>query len=95
MGKKTFTLTAHIRTEKQHAIKQVLEEIMPKKSITPIDEGFPVKARMRGQSARELNRELRSALRHVEPKTRWRAEWVSEGRRERFFDYVPKGSQKA
>ncbi len=50
---------------------------------------------MQGESARELNRTLLSALRRVERKTRLRAEWKSGNTTERFFDYVPKGSQKA
>jgi len=50
-----------------------------------------VKGEMEGSSARDLNRALLSALRHVERKTRLRAEWTSEGTTERFFDYVPKG----
>jgi hypothetical protein len=38
---------------------------------------------------------LLSALRRIEGKTRLRAEWMSGGTVERFFDYVPKGSPKA
>jgi hypothetical protein len=50
---------------------------------------------MRGESARDLNRALLSALRRLERRTRLRAEWTSGGTTERFFDYVPKGSGKA
>jgi hypothetical protein len=95
MAKKTFTLTARISTENPHGIKRVLEKLFPKKSITSTEEGFLVKAVMRGETARDLNRTLLSALRRVERKTRLRAEWRSGGTTERFFDYVPKGSCKA
>ena len=94
MPKKTFRLTARISTENPQAVKPVLEELVFKESITAMDEGFLVKATMQGESARELNKTLLSALRRVERKTRLHAEWTSGNTTERFFDYVPKGSQK-
>jgi hypothetical protein len=95
MTKKTFELTARISTENPHGIKTVLAELFPKTSITRTDEGLLVKATTHGESARDLNRTLLSALRRVERKTRLRAEWTSGGTTERFFDYVPKGTRKA
>jgi hypothetical protein len=95
MAKRTFTLTARITTENPHSIKRVLEELFPKTSVSRTDEGFLVKATMRGENARDLNRTLLSALRRVERKTRLRAEWTSGCTTERFFDYVPKGTRKA
>ena len=95
MAKKTFTLMARISTDNPKAIKPILEELVSKDSITPTDEGFSVNATMQGESARELNRTLLSALRQVERKTRLRVEWKSGNTIERFFDYVPKGIQKA
>ena len=95
MTKKTFTLTAHISTENPMAVKPVLEELVTKGSITTTDEGFLINATLQGESARELNRTLLSALRQVERKTRLRAEWKSGNTIERFFDYVPKRIQKA
>ena len=94
MPKNTFRLTARISTENLKAIKAVLEELVPKESIASTDEGFLVKATMQGESARELNKNLLSALRRVERKTSLHAEWTSGNTTERFFDYVPKGSQK-
>jgi hypothetical protein len=38
--------------------------------------------------ARELNRRLLSAMRHVEKATRLRSAWTADGKTERFFDYV-------
>ena len=91
MTKKRFTLMARVSTDNRRAIKQVLEELFAKKSITSTDEGFLVKATMYGDSARELNRSLLSALRRAERKTRLRSEWTSGDTTERLFDYVPKG----
>jgi tetrahydromethanopterin S-methyltransferase subunit A len=95
MSKKTFTLMARVSTENPQAIKRALEELVSNGSITRTDEGFLVEATMHGETARELNRTMLSALRRVERKTRLRAEWKSGGTMERFFDYVPKGSRKA
>ncbi len=95
MAKRTFTLIARVSTENPQAIKLALEELISKGSIIPTDEGPLVKATMRGEDVRELNRTLLPAMRRVERKSRLRAEWTSGGTTERFFDYVPKGSQKA
>ncbi len=95
MSKKTFTLTARISTDNPQTVKPVLEELVSKESIRATEEGFLVNATMQGESARELNKTLLSALRRVERKTRLRAEWKSGNTTERFFDYVPKGIQKA
>ncbi|MGO8871128.1 MAG: hypothetical protein ACLQPH_06945 [Acidimicrobiales bacterium] len=51
--------------------------------------------RCEGSDPRALNRELLSALRRVERRTRLRAEWTANGVIHRFFDYVPKGSRPA
>lgn len=93
--KKTFTFTAHISTENPRAIKLALKELVSKGSITSIENGFLVEAKMQGESARELNRTLLSTLRRVKRKTRLRAEWKSGNRTERFFDYVPKGTRRS
>ena len=95
MTKKKFTLMARISTENPKAVRPALEELVSEESITATEEGFLVEATMQGESARELNKALLSALRRVERKTRLRAEWKSGNTTERFFDYVPKGSQKA
>lgn len=95
MTKKKFTLHARISTDNRKAIKPILEELVPKESITSTDEGFLVETTMYGESARELNKSLLSELRRAERKTRLRSEWTSGGTVERFFDYVPKGSSKA
>ena len=92
MAKKTFQLTARVSTENPKAIKPILDEVLPKGSFTKTDEGFIIKTKMVGESARELNKTLLSALRRVEKKTRLRSEWASGQSVERFFDYVPKGN---
>ena len=94
MAKKVYELTANVSTENPQAIRRVLEDLIEKGSVTPTEDGFQVKAKMVGESARELNRTLLSALRKVEKKTRLRAEWAFGKSVERFFDYVPKGSTR-
>jgi hypothetical protein len=94
MSKKVYDLTAKVSTENPQAIRRTLEDLIEKGSVTPSEDGFQIKARMVGESARDLNRTLLSALRKVEKKTRLRAEWVFGTSVERFFDYVPKGLHK-
>lgn len=92
---RTFRLKARINSESPHKIKTVLDGLVPRKSVTLTAEGFAVNATMRGESARDLNRALLSALRRVERKTRLRSEWTCGETTERFFDYVPKGVTKS
>lgn len=89
MGK-NFSLAAAVSTASPVAIKPVLTGIFGAESLTPTEDGFLIKTKMTGESARELNRTLLSALRRVERRTRLRAEWTAGGVTERFFDYVPK-----
>jgi len=93
MAEKTFTLMARISTENPQSIRLALQELVSMGSITSTEEGFLIETTMQGESARELNRTLLSALRRVEYKTRLRAEWTSGATTERFFDYVPKGAR--
>jgi hypothetical protein len=90
--KKTFQLTARVSTENPKAIRPVLDEALPKGSVTKTAEGFLIKAEIVGESARELNKKFLSALRRAEKKTRLRSEWTSGKKVERFFDYAAKGT---
>ena len=94
MAKMAYELTASVSTENPRAIRPVLENLIEHGTVTPTPDGFEVKAKMVGESARDLNRTLLSALRKVEKKTRLRAEWAFGKNIERFFDYVPKGVHK-
>jgi hypothetical protein len=92
---KSFKLSARISSDNPSAIKPVLERIIGNKgTIKPTSEGFEVNAELYGESSRDLNRMLLSAMRKVEKKTRIRAEWAMGNRIERFFDYVPKASRE-
>ena len=92
MAKKIFQLTAKVSTDNPKAIQHVLDEVLPKGNVTKSDNGFLIKAKITGESARELNKRLLSALRRAEKKTRLRSEWASGKSVEKFFDYVPKGT---
>ena len=94
MPKKVYELTADVSTENPQAIRPVLEELVEHGTVTPTEDGYEIKAKMIGESARDLNRTLLSALRKVEKKTRLRAKWAFGKTVERFFDYVPKGSTR-
>ncbi len=94
MPEKEFTLLADISTTNREAVEKVLLKLVGVNAIMITDGGFKVKTTMEGESARELNRSLLSALRRVDKQTTLRAEWTFDGTTERFFDYVPKGIRK-
>lgn len=96
MPKKTrFTLSASISSNDPRAVRAPLEAFVGKTAkIENTDDGFKVTGVISGESARDLNRALLTALRRAEKKTRLRADWTSDGVTEKFFDYVPKGTKK-
>jgi hypothetical protein len=92
---KRFLLRATVSTESPEVVRAILERELPRASISPSGRSteYRVEGALDGESARDLNRALLSALRRGEKRTRLRAEWTCEGTTERFFDYVPKGSR--
>ncbi len=68
-----------------------LRDLFPEAAIETTETGLRVRVQLEGESARDLNRAVLSALRRVERRTTLRAEWTSGTTVERFFDYVPKG----
>lgn len=89
-----FHLVAEVSSDSPAAIRSVLGQFVGD-AVTATPEGFHVDGWVEGADARELNRELLSALRRVERRTRLRAEWTAGGVTRRFFDYVPKGTRPA
>jgi len=73
----------------------VLEKTITKGFVKEDGGELVVEAQMKGDSAKELNRSLLSAMRRVEKRTRLRAEWTSDdGTTQKFFDYVLKNTNK-
>ncbi|MDQ2873926.1 MAG: hypothetical protein M3Y33_03555 [Actinomycetota bacterium] len=64
-------------------------------TVTVTSAGLHVEGVMEGEDARDVNRQLLSALRRAERRTRLRAEWTGGGITCRFFDYVPKTAHPA
>jgi len=93
-AERAFRLVADVSSEALERVGSVLENRFGS-GVTRTSEGFHVVGDVNGESARDLNRELLSSLRHEEKRTRLRAEWTASGITERFFDYVPKGSRPA
>ncbi|MGA8015248.1 MAG: hypothetical protein WCB85_04955 [Candidatus Dormiibacterota bacterium] len=93
-AEQSFRLVADISSDAPQAVRPLLDERFPG-AVTSTDDGFHVEATVAGQSARDLNRDLLTALRQRERRTRLRSEWTSSGTAERFFDYVPKGRRTA
>ncbi len=91
MAKKRFSLVATIGTASPDKVETILKKRVGREGVSRIEGGFKVSAMLEGETARDLNRDLLSALRKVERKTTLRAEWTCGKTTERFFDYVPKG----
>ncbi len=88
---KRFDLDADIRSTSLQEVLPALQDLFPEATIETTETGLRVRVQLEGESARDLNRAVLSALRRVERRTTLRAEWTSGTTVERFFDYVPKG----
>jgi hypothetical protein len=96
MPEKRFQLSATVSSDNPGAVRAPIERVLgPKAKVEPLDDGFKLEARLVGECAKDLNRQLLSEMRRAEKKTRLRAEWTSGGVTEKFFDYVPKGIKNA
>ncbi len=97
MATKEYSLRARVSTENPAAVAAILQELFPGGSVKPTRDPkeFLVEGRASGDTARELNRSLLSALRRAEKRTRLRSEWTLGSSTERFFDYVAKGKRSA
>jgi hypothetical protein len=91
-GGRAFRLVAEVSSDDPGRLRPVLESLAGC-VVTDTGDGFHVEGTLEGESARDLNRALLSALRKRVRRTRLRAEWTSGQTTERFFDYVPKGSR--
>lgn len=85
-----YKLVADVSSDDVEAIEPIIKSRFDGCfSSTP--DGFHVEATVIGASAKDLNRELLSALRRAHRRTRLRAQWTGDGVTQRFFDYVEKG----
>jgi len=97
MAKRRFALDARVDTDSPERVRRALLDLLGKDAFGPGSRPgeFVVSRKLDGESAKDLNRELLSALRRAERKTRLRAEWTADdGTVYRFFDYVLKKELK-
>jgi hypothetical protein len=90
-----FRLIGDVSSDDLAAVRPVLAQMVGGAAVTEIQDGLRVEGTMEGADAREVNRQLLSALRRAEKRTRLRAEWTGGGSIYRFFDYVPKSTRAA
>jgi predicted RNA binding protein with dsRBD fold (UPF0201 family) len=86
-----FDLDGDVRSASPQEVLAALRDLFPDATIETTETGLRVRVQLEGESARDLNRAVLSALRRVERRTTLRAEWSGGRTVERFFDYVPKG----
>jgi hypothetical protein len=95
MASKHFRVVARVSSSNPRAIQPVLEQAITKGSVKEAKGEYSVEAEMEGESPKDLNRSLLTALRRAEKRTRLRAEWTSDdGTTQKFFDYVLKKTTK-
>jgi hypothetical protein len=95
VAKSRFELTATVSSENIAAVRPAIEDFVGRGGkIAKSDRGLEVSAVLEGESAKELNRALLSAMRKIEKRTRLRAQWRLGNTVESFFDYVPKGTRR-
>jgi hypothetical protein len=91
MTETTYRLSARVSSNDLAAARAVLHELLPDGRIDDDQAELLVEAELAGDSAKELNRSLLSALRRAEKKTRLRSQWTApDGSVERYFDYALK-----
>ena len=74
MAQLKFRVSAQVSSDNLSAVKPVLEQLIAEKGIIrQTDQGFDVEAELEGESARDLNRMILSALRLAEKRTRFRS----------------------
>jgi hypothetical protein len=89
MPLRTFRLSATVSSEDLDGVRGALEGVLGKKAtVERTADGLSVEATVVGVEARELNRQLLSAMRRIEKRTRLRSQWTADGVTERFSDYV-------
>lgn len=98
MARQRFKIDARVDTDNPDSVRSALRKLVGDGAFesggNPGE--FLLKLDVEGESAKDLNRELLSALRRAEKKTRLRAEWTAHnGTVYRFFDYVLKKQSKA
>lgn len=87
----TYQLSARVSSDDLAAARAVLHELLPNGRIDDDQAELLVETELAGNSVRELNRSLLSALRRAKKKTRLRSQWTApDGTVERYFDYVLK-----
>lgn len=92
--RRAFHLIADVSSDAPSQLRTLLETFV-QGEVVALDDGYHVEGTVMGESARELNRQLLTALRKVERRTRLRSAWTADGVTERYFDYVPKRSRPA
>ena len=96
MASKHFRVVARVNSSNPKAVLAVLEQVIKKASVKEAKGEYTFEADMEGETAKDLNRTLLSALRRAEKRTRLHSEWTADdGTTQRFFDYVLKKTSKA
>ena len=86
-----FKFQARVARADRAAIEQALAALGAEFTLAQPCEDFTIEGEVEGESAKDLNRRLLSALRKTQKRATLRAQWRSSGNLvESYFDYVLK-----
>jgi hypothetical protein len=86
-----FELVADITSAQPVPIRAALANLI-EGTVTATSNGFHVEGRVSGEDPQDVNRQLFTTLRRIEPRTTLRAQWTHEGTVYRFVDLTAQGS---
>jgi hypothetical protein len=86
-----FDLVADITSAQPVPIRAALTNLIDG-TVTATSNGFHVEGQVSGDDPQDVNRQLFTTLRRIEPRTTLRAQWTHEGTVYRFVDLTAQGS---
>jgi hypothetical protein len=86
-----FELVADVTSAQPVPIRAALTNLVDG-TVTATSNGFHVEGHVSGDDPHDVNRQLFTTLRRIEPRTTLRAQWTREGTVHRFVDLTAQGS---
>lgn len=83
MREQRFQLVADVSSDEPERLRPVVESLFGRENVHRSADGFHVDCALPGVSARDLNRQVLSAMRKMVKRTRLRAVWTAGGVAER------------
>jgi hypothetical protein len=86
-----FEVVADITSAQPVPIRAALTNLI-EGTVTATSNGFHVEGTLAGEDPQDVNRQLFTTLRRIEPRTTLRAQWIHGATVHRFVDLTAQGS---